>query len=133
MTANAITAALKSAALALGGEGRPCFPCRTNKRPATPHGFKEATCDANRLCDLRRTHAGELVGLATGEASGIDALGLAKGHPEAGVWWAENGHRLPETRAHRTRSGGIHLLFRHAPALRCATGSAAARYRGRAA
>ena len=108
--------------MALGSEGRSCFPCRTDKRPATLHGFKEATCDAKGLRDLWRRHPGPLVGVATGVASGIDALDLDKGHPEAGVWWAENRHRLPETRTHRTRSGGLHLLFSHTSALRCTAG-----------
>jgi bifunctional DNA primase/polymerase-like protein len=121
VTATDIATALR-AALALGSEGRPCFPCRANKRPATPHGFKEATCDANGLCGLWRHYPGPLVGLVTGEASGIDVLDLDKGHPEAGVWWAENRHRIPETRTHRTRSGGLHLLFRHTSALRCTAG-----------
>jgi hypothetical protein len=121
VTATEIAAALR-AALALGSEGRSCFPCRTDKRPAILHGFKEATCDAKGLRDLWRRDPGPLVGVATGVASGIDALDLDKGHPEAGVWWAENRHRIPETRTHRTRSGGLHLLFRHTSALRCTAG-----------
>jgi hypothetical protein len=116
-----IAAALR-AALALGSEGRPCFPCRIDKSPATPHGFKEATCDANGLRDLWRRHPGSLVGVATGEASEIDVLDLDKGHPEASAWWSENRHRLPATRTHRTRSGGLHLLFRHTSAVRCTAG-----------
>jgi hypothetical protein len=121
MTPTDIAAALK-AALALGSEGRPCFPCRTDKSPATPHGFKEATCCAGGLRDLWRRRPGPLVGVVTGEASGIDALDLDKGHAEASLWWAENRHRLPATRTHRTRSGGLHLLFRHTYAVRCTVG-----------
>jgi hypothetical protein len=124
VTAAGIAAAL-TAALALGSQGRPCFPCRIDKRPATPHGFKDATYDANRLRDLWRSYPGPLVGLATGEASGIDALDLDKGHPEAAAWWAENRNRLPKTRTHRTRSGGLHLLFRHTRTLRCTAGQIA--------
>jgi len=132
VTATSIAAAL-GAALVLVSEGRPCFLCRTNKHPTTPPRFKKATCDANGLRDLWRRRPGTLVGLATGEASGFDALDLDRGHPEAGVRWAECRHRLPETRTHGTRSGDIHLLFRHTSALRCTAGSAAARYRGSAA
>jgi hypothetical protein len=51
-----------------------------------------------------------------------DALDLDKGHPKANVWWVENRHRLPETHTHRTRSGGLHLLFRHTPRLRGTAG-----------
>jgi hypothetical protein len=131
-TAADIAAALNGA-FALGGAERLCFPCRINRRPATPQGFKEAACDATGLRDFWRRHLGPLVGLATGEASGIDALDLDKGHSEANVWWAENRHRLPVTRSHRTRSGALHFLFRHTSALRCTDGSAAATYRGRAA
>jgi hypothetical protein len=56
-----------------------------------------------------------------------------RGWRAAIVWWAENRHRLPVTRSHRTRSGALHLLFRHTSDLRCTDGSAAATYRGRAA
>jgi hypothetical protein len=33
-----------------------------------------------------------------------------------------NRDRLPVTRVHRTRSGGLHLAFRHAPNIRCSVG-----------
>jgi hypothetical protein len=122
VTAVPIAAALETA-LALGGEGLPCFPCGNDKRPATSHGFKEATCDSNGLRNLWGCHPAPLVGVATGAASGIDALDLDKKHPAAGAWWAENRDRLPVTRTHRTRSGGLHLLFRHAAGLRCTAGS----------
>jgi len=124
VTATGIAAAL-TAALALGSEGRPCFPCRIDKSPATPHGFKDATADAKGLRDLWRSHPGPLVGVATGEISGIDALDLDKGHPEATVWWGQQRNRLPKTRTHRTRSGGLHLVFRHNHGIRCTAGQIA--------
>jgi hypothetical protein len=55
VTATSIAAALRKA-LVLLSEGRSCFLRRTNKRPTTPRGFKEATCDPNGLCALWRRH-----------------------------------------------------------------------------
>jgi hypothetical protein len=40
-------------------------------------------------------------------------------HREAMEWWTAHRDTLPETRAHRTRSGGVHLLFQHAVGMRC--------------
>src|SRR5262249_22616891 len=111
-----------AAALALGSGGRKCFPCRGDKRPATPHGFRDAACDAGTLRDLWSRYPGTLIGVATGEAADIDALDLDRKHPEAVDWWATNRHRLPKTRAHRTPSGGLHVIFRHRPGTRCWTG-----------
>jgi hypothetical protein len=131
MSPTDIAAALR-AAVALGIEGRPCFPCRTDKRPATPHGFKEATSDINGLRDLWRRHPGPLVGVATGEASGIDALDIdAPRHMEVTAWWEAIRRRVPPTRIHATRSRGLHVLFRHRPGMHCWAGRPVAGIDGR--
>ncbi len=71
--------------------------------------------------------------MPTGKASGLDALDIdAPRHPEAAQWWAARRDDLPATRTHRTRSGGLHLLFRNRPGLRCWAGRAIAGVDGRA-
>jgi hypothetical protein len=114
-----MTASSLNFALALATEGIPCFPCAPTKRPSCPHGFHDASTDPAALRELWRRYPGELVGVPTGEASGVDVLDLDAKHREAFDWCALHHKRLPATRVHETRSGGIHVLFRHAPNLRC--------------
>jgi hypothetical protein len=122
MTAAEIARA-HAAALSLGRCGRKCFPCTADKRPTTPHGFKDAVSGPEKIRELWRRYPGPLVGVATGEASDIDVLDLDCKHTEAAEWWRAHRHRLPQTRIHRTRSGGLHLVFRHRPGVRCWTGA----------
>lgn len=110
------------AALELAADGLAVLPCCANKRPACLRGFKGAARDPDAVRRLWRDDPGPLIGVATGAASDLAALDLDAKHPEARAWWAANRERLPATRAHRTRSGGLHLLFRHAPGLRCSAG-----------
>jgi hypothetical protein len=101
-------------ALKLAAVGIPCFPCHASKRPACPHGFKEATANKDELRQLWRRSPGVLVGVPTGARSGIFVLDIdSPRHPEAGAWLSRNAFRLPDTRRHRTRSGGLHFLFKH--------------------
>jgi hypothetical protein len=105
-------------ALALAARGVACFPMTSHKTPLKDsHGVKDASTDPSRLHDLFATPRAELVAIATGEPSGVSVLDIDKQH-DGLRWWEENRHRLPETFAYRTRSGGVHLWFRHRPELR---------------
>jgi hypothetical protein len=105
----------------LEGRALHIFPCRA-KKPACLHGFKDATADPNAITDLfRRYPSARQIGVATGEINQIDCLDV---DPRNGgnKFWEENRDRLPRTRIHETPSGGHHVLFRHAPGLRCSSG-----------
>jgi hypothetical protein len=130
MTAAERIAKALDGALALG---LPAFPCGPDKAPACPRGFHAATSNPAALRELWHRYPGPLVGVPTGEASGLDALDIdAPRHPEATAWWREISHRVPPTRIHGTRSGGLHVLFRHRPGLRCWAGRPVAGIDGRA-
>jgi SWIB/MDM2 domain-containing protein/bifunctional DNA primase/polymerase-like protein len=73
---SADTEAALDAALTLGADGLFCFPCLINKRPATPHGFKQAQRDWGGLRELWRQYPAPLIGVATGAASDFDVLDI---------------------------------------------------------
>jgi len=104
-------------ALILAAAGFACFPMARDKRPTCPRGIKAASRDPDTLRELWGGHPGELVGVATGEPSKAAVLDIDVQHGGA-TWWQEQRQRLPATRTHRTRSGGLHLWFRHRPGLR---------------
>jgi hypothetical protein len=104
-------------------EGRPLaiFPCRA-KKPVCMGGCHAAVSDPVAIADLfRRYPNAHQIGVATGEINDLDILDI---DPRNGgnKFWEENRHRFPVTRTHQTPSGGHHLLFRHAPGLRCSSG-----------
>ncbi len=99
-------------ALALAERGFLVFPCGKDKRPTCARGFHAAERDPEKVERLFWRSNAVLVGVPTGAASGFDVLD----------WDPKNGgaqsiaalrHRLPQTREHRTRSGGGHLFFLH--------------------
>jgi Bifunctional DNA primase/polymerase, N-terminal len=112
-----------SSALNLAADGLPVFPCAiSTKRPTTPHGFKDAHTDPDEIQRLWHDHPGGLIGIATGAISGFDVLDIDAKHQKAGDWWRDHRGRIPQTRIHRTRSGGLHLLFEHNAIVRCSAG-----------
>jgi hypothetical protein len=113
-------------ALKLAAAGMPVFPCRADKTPTTPHGFKNAVTDSAAVRELWRQRPGPLIGVPTDAVSGINLLDLDfPKHPESRTWFDENRHRLPATRIHGTLSSGLHLLFKHDPLVRGSAGKIA--------
>jgi hypothetical protein len=107
----------------LGGKVLPVFPCLANKKPATPHGFKDATADPKIIDLLWCRYRGPLTGVPTGTASGLAVLDIDPRHNgEAWVADFEATHGFPRTRIHATQSGGLHFVFEHRPGLKCSAG-----------
>jgi hypothetical protein len=54
-----------------------------------------------------------MIGVPTGRASGLVVVDVdVKNGAQGDAWLQENAEALPETRTHRTQSGGLHLVFR---------------------
>jgi Bifunctional DNA primase/polymerase, N-terminal len=104
--------------------GLPAFPCHSDKRPASPRGFKDAALPESGLATLWARHPGELIGVPTGAISGFDVLDVDPRHGGR-IWYDDHRHKLPATRIHRTRSGGLHVLFKHCEGLRNSAGKIA--------
>lgn len=105
-------------ALACAAQGWAVFPASLNKIPRTPNGHKAASTEPERIRAMHVQFGFVLVGIRTGEASNLAVLDIDRQH-NGQAWWQANRHRLPATRTHRTRSGGLHLFFRHILGLRC--------------
>ncbi len=104
---------LTQSALWLAEEMRlPVFACGPDKRPVTQHGFNDATHDAVEIQRQFASPGAAMIGVPTGDTSGFFCLDLDVKNGGGGLeWLAANQHRLPDTRRHKTRSGGVHLLF----------------------
>jgi hypothetical protein len=102
--------------------GYAVFPCRTDKSPACPHGFKDASRDPTTILQLWHRWPGELIGIATGSVSLLWVLDVDQKHHTAWEWWQTNHYRLLPTRTYATRSGGLHLYFRDGDGIGCTTG-----------
>ena len=107
--------------LVLAARGLSVFPCLDTKAPVCPHGFKDATKDPDAVRVLWNRYPGPLVGVPTGEATGLDALDVDPRH-HGNEWLDQHYAELPPTRTHRTRSGGWHLLFLHLEGVRNSAG-----------
>jgi bifunctional DNA primase/polymerase-like protein len=112
-------------ALELAG-GIPVFPCRADKRPYTERGFKDASTDPALIQEWWKQWPDALVGVPTGEFSGLYVIDIDSArHDEANDWFERHAPFLLETRQHQTKSGGWHLLFQHRDGLRNTAGKLA--------
>ena len=88
-----------------------------SKRPLIAHGYYSASADRVELARWWRKWPNALFALRTGLPGGIAVLDL---DPRHGVDLAIADRYA--TRKHRTRSGGIHAVFRHRSGLRSSAG-----------
>lgn len=113
-------------ALALAAQGYPVFPVAASKRPTCLQGFKDAALEPGEIRRLWRDHPAPLIGVPTGEPTGLFVLDIdSPRHTEAAEWLERCAPYLPETRQQTTRSGGVHLFFNHHPGLRNSAGRVA--------
>jgi hypothetical protein len=107
------------AALAYLDAGHPLFPCLPNKQPATPHGFKDATLDADRISRWWARHPDHLLATPTAGWLVVDC-DVGHGHHGYANWCdlaRPYGWAWTDTRVAITPSGGLHIWWRAATAL----------------
>lgn len=95
--------------------GVPVFPCKGNKAPLTENGHNDATTDPAKVKSLFEFFGdkAELVGGRMGKESGLFAVDLDTYKPgvEAYAKGLQDNGSLPPTRTHRTKSGGLHMIY----------------------
>lgn len=101
----------------------PVFACDAEKRPVTLAGFHDAVTDPDEARSMFRRPGVAMIGVPTGQVSGLAVIDLDVKDGRHGLeWLAANEHRIPRTRRHSTRSGGMHLLFRYPEGRRIGSG-----------
>lgn len=97
---------LLGAALVYGGLGWPIFPCHPDKRPATAHGFHDATCDPERITRWWSRHD-SLIGMPVRPGFAVVDVDDFDGFDEL----ASRGMAVPDTLTAATPRGQ-HLWYR---------------------
>jgi hypothetical protein len=103
-------------ALQYAERGWAVFPCRPRtKKPATQHGFKDATTDTGRIRRWWHDKPDKGIAIATGEVSGLLVVDIDPRHggDKTLAELIESHGELPVTTQAMTGGGGIHLLFKH--------------------
>ena len=100
-------------------EEYPVFPCDEKKRPIVQGGFKSATQDIDTIVAMFSTPKAKLIGVPTGEISGLSVIDIDVRDGKAGKEWVEkNADILGITRVARTQSGGWHYYYKHVSGIR---------------
>lgn len=95
-------------------------PGKHPHRELVPHGVHDASKDEARIRDWFTRVPGANIGIATGAASGFDALDVdPRNGGDDTLADAERKHgKLPDTALQLTGGGGYHYLLAHDPAVR---------------
>jgi hypothetical protein len=94
------------------------------KHPRTPNGFKDATTNPEQIRAWWTKHPRANIGIATGPASGFDALDIdpRNGGDESLEELEEKHGKLPDTVEQITGGGGRHILLLHGDGMRTKSG-----------
>lgn len=100
---------LRDAALGYAQRGIPIFPAKANKKPHTPHGFKDATTDPEQIAEWWRRWPDAGIAVPTGATTGLVVLDAdsADALQRLEVLGVDGG--APRVRTAR----GTHVYFEH--------------------
>ena len=100
-------------------EEYPVFPCDVKKRPVCQGGFKAATQDPDEIERLFSTQGAALIGVPTGDISGLSVIDIDVRDGKQGEQWVkDNAELLGQTRVAETQSGGWHYYYKHSAGIR---------------
>ena len=100
-------------------EDYPVFPCNAKKVPVCQGGFKAATQDPDEIEQMFSVPNAALIGIPTGEASGVSVIDIDVRDGKQGKEWVEkNAELLGLTKVAETQSGGWHYYYQHVSGIR---------------
>jgi len=104
-------------ALDTAAAGWPVFPCTPDKRPATAHGFHDATTDPHAVHTWWTGHPDHLVGTPTEGMVVVDLDEPTSGPTGAAwAWWTSTagarGWHITDAPIVVTPRGGLHIYYR---------------------
>jgi RecA-family ATPase len=113
---------LIATALSIAESGLPVFPT-SDKVPSWSNdelgvskgngGYKIASTDPKRVRELFSHPRAKEIAVPMGEMSGLMCIDVDLHKDPTLIKWIEDNPWLHETRSHKTRSGGLHFLFKH--------------------
>ena len=106
-------------------ENYPVFPCNSKKQPVCNGGFKAATQDPDQIEVLFNSPNAALVGVPTGEISGMSVIDIdVRDGKQGEEWMHRNRSKLGTTKVAVTQSGGWHFYYKHRDGIRNKAGIA---------
>ena len=111
---------LTEAAIQLAKDGLAIFPCGKDKKPLTPHGFKDASKNKPTIRNWWTRWSDAAMGVPTGEINDIVVLDVdmdsergLDGEAALQALLTREDAVISTTRTVRTPRGGLHLYFKH--------------------
>lgn len=103
---------LAQAAIAYARHGRRVFPLRPGaKQPATAHGVKDATTDAEQIAAWWRQNPRHNIGLAVLPHEVVVDVDVRNGGDQTLMQWEESNAAIPITPTQITPTTGTHFFF----------------------